>query len=107
MKPKELIQLIAAILMCVFGCGLLLTGMLIESVGVIDPTILVAFGEILTFASSLTGLDYHYRYKYSPPNCPSYLLQPVQGSPISPISSVLASALPIVPHLKRLGSLLL
>ncbi len=66
MSPKELIQLIAALLMCLFGCGLLVAGLVIDPPGVIDPTVLVAFGEILTFAGSLIGIDYHYRYRYPP-----------------------------------------
>ena len=30
--------------------------------GVIDPMVLTAFGEILTFSGALLGMDYHYRY---------------------------------------------
>jgi len=36
---------------------------IVPPLGVIDPTVLTAFGEILTFAGSLIGIDYHYRYK--------------------------------------------
>jgi len=35
----------------------------IDPQGEIHYSILVAFGEILTFAGSLFGIDYHYRYK--------------------------------------------
>ena len=31
--------------------------------GVIDNSVLIAFGEILTFVGSLFGIDYHYKYK--------------------------------------------
>lgn len=31
--------------------------------GVIDPTVLTAFGEILTFAGAVLGLDYSYKAK--------------------------------------------
>lgn len=56
-------QLILATALCTFGCGLLTAGIAIPPAGVIDSSVLVAFGEILTFAGSLVGIDYHYRYK--------------------------------------------
>ena len=31
--------------------------------GVIDPTVLTAFGEILTFAGAVIGIDYKHRIK--------------------------------------------
>ena len=63
-------QLILAAGLVFFGCGLLVAGIAIPPVGVIDSSVLVAFGEILTFAGSLIGIDYHYRYKTpsSPPS---------------------------------------
>ena len=42
---------------------MLISGIAIPPVGVIDNSILVAFGEILTFVGSLFGIDHHYRYK--------------------------------------------
>ena len=57
------IQLLLAAAMCTFGCALLTAGICIPPAGVIDSSVLVAFGEILTFAGSLVGIDYHYRYK--------------------------------------------
>ena len=56
-------QLLLAVALCTFGCALLTAGISIPPVGVIDSSVLVAFGEILTFAGSLVGIDYHYRYK--------------------------------------------
>lgn len=56
-------QLILASALVFFGCGLLVAGISIPPVGVIDSSVLVAFGEILTFAGSLVGIDYHYRYR--------------------------------------------
>ena len=52
-----------AFALCFFGCALLTAGIAIPPAGVIDSSVLVAFGEILTFAGSLIGIDYHYRYK--------------------------------------------
>ena len=57
------IQLITAIVMCLFGGTLLVAGFVAPPVGEIHHSVLIAFGEILTFSGSLIGIDYHYRYK--------------------------------------------
>ena len=57
------IQLITAIVMCLFGGTLLVAGFVAPPVGEIHHSLLIAFGEILTFSGSLIGIDYHYRYK--------------------------------------------
>ena len=49
--------------MCIFGCALLSAAFARPPVGIIDSSVLVAFGEILTFVGSLVGIDYRYRYK--------------------------------------------
>lgn len=60
---KEETQLIVACLLVVLGAGLIIAGFIVEPVGIIDNSVLIAFGEIATFAGSLFGIDYHYRYK--------------------------------------------
>lgn len=62
-KHKPTIQLISAIVLITVGCGLLITGFIIPPSGEIHNSVLVAFGEILTFAGALFGIDYHYKYK--------------------------------------------
>ena len=57
------LQLIIAMTMCTFGCALLIAGYFSPPVGEIHHSLLIAFGEILTFSGSLIGIDYHYRYK--------------------------------------------
>ena len=57
------LQLIIAMTMCTFGCALLIAGFFSPPVGEIHHSLLIAFGEILTFSGSLIGIDYHYRYK--------------------------------------------
>ena len=57
------IQLITAIVMCLFGGTLLVAGFVTPPVGEIHHSVLIAFGEILTFSGSLIGIDYKYRYK--------------------------------------------
>ncbi|MBR5573814.1 MAG: hypothetical protein IKW35_04900 [Paludibacteraceae bacterium] len=56
-------QLIVSVAMCTFGCALLACGFLAHPMGEIHHSVLIAFGEILTFSGSLIGIDYHYRYK--------------------------------------------
>ena len=60
---KEKTQLIVACLLVVLGAGLLIAGFIVPPVGIIDSSVLIAFGEIGTFAGSLFGIDYHYKYK--------------------------------------------
>ena len=57
------LQLIIAMTMCTFGCALLIAGFVTPPMGEIHHSLLIAFGEILTFSGSLIGIDYHYRYK--------------------------------------------
>ena len=56
-------QLIVSVAMCTFGCALLACGFVAQPLGEIHHSVLIAFGEILTFSGSLIGIDYHYRYK--------------------------------------------
>ena len=62
---KLTIQLLLAVALVLFGVVLIAAGFMVDPKGHIDPTVLTAYGETLTFAGSLLGLDYHYRYKYS------------------------------------------
>lgn len=64
-KHKPTIQLLAAIFLIVVGCGLLITGFIVPPPGEIHNSVLIAFGEILTFAGALFGIDYHYKYKHN------------------------------------------
>ncbi|MBO5361821.1 MAG: hypothetical protein IJX60_02350 [Paludibacteraceae bacterium] len=57
------LQLIIATAMCTFGCALLACGFVAHPLGEIHHSVLIAFGEILTFTGSLIGIDYKYRYK--------------------------------------------
>ena len=65
MKEKLTIQLLTAAVLTFAGIGLLYLGALLAPQGEIHETILVAFGEIATFAGSILGIDYHYKQKYS------------------------------------------
>lgn len=62
-KTKVNLQLISAILLIIVGCGLLIAGFIVAPLGIIDGSVLTAFGETSTFAGALFGIDYTYKYK--------------------------------------------
>jgi hypothetical protein len=45
------------------GVALLFMGFWVNPAGVIDQSVLVAFGEVSTFAGGLFGVDYTYKVK--------------------------------------------
>lgn len=57
------LQLGAAVSLVGVGVGLLVWGFAVPPLGHISPSVLVAFGEILTFIGSLFGIDYHYKFR--------------------------------------------
>lgn len=57
------VQLLIAILLTLSGIVLLFCGFWINPQGLIDNSVLVAFGEISTFAGALFGVDYTYKFK--------------------------------------------
>lgn len=61
-KHRPTIQLLAAVFLIVVGCGLLIAGFVVPPPGEIHNSVLIAFGEILTFAGAVFGLKYHYEY---------------------------------------------
>lgn len=56
-------QLIVASVLVVAGLTLLFLGFLFPPQGEIHDSVLIAYGEVSTFAGSLVGVDYHYRYR--------------------------------------------
>lgn len=60
---KLTIQFIGAWVLVIVGVVLIFLGFYAEPVGDIAPTVLTAFGEILTFAGAIMGIDYRYKFK--------------------------------------------
>ena len=58
-------EIAAAIALVAVGAFLLIAGLLIPPMGVIHPSVLVAFGEVAVFAGSLFGIDLHYRMEFN------------------------------------------
>lgn len=62
-KTRLNLQLLCAVGLVIIGCALLIFGFTVPPLGVIDNSVLVAFGETCTFAGALFGVDYNYKYK--------------------------------------------
>lgn len=62
-KARLNLQLITAVLLVIVGCGLLIAGFIVAPLGIIDGSVLTAFGEACSFAGALFGIDYTYKYK--------------------------------------------
>ncbi|MDO4754848.1 MAG: hypothetical protein Q4A54_00755 [Parabacteroides sp.] len=56
-------QLITAFILTLSGIILLFMGFWLHPTGEIHNSVLVAFGEVSTFAGALFGVDYSYKFK--------------------------------------------
>lgn len=62
-EKRHTVQLLAAVALIFFGVILVTAGFCTEPVGEIHPSVLTAFGEVLTFSGSVIGIDYSYKKK--------------------------------------------
>lgn len=62
-EQKMTLQLIAGFVLCIFGMLMLIAGFIVPPLGIIDNSVLVAYGEVMTFSGGLVGIDYTYKYK--------------------------------------------
>ena len=62
-KSKLNFRLAVATVLTVVGCGLLIAGFIVPPLGIIDSSVLVAFGETSTFVGAVLGIDYNYKYE--------------------------------------------
>ena len=77
---ERIIQLITAAVLARGGLVLLFYGASVDPEGQIDDSLLVAFGEVATFAGAIIGIDYSYKAriydnhhpKTNPPNGKSH-----------------------------------
>ena len=68
MNDKWNIQLLTAFVLSFGGLVMLFCGIYITPLGQIHESLLVAFGEVATFAGSLFGIDYAYKRKHDENN---------------------------------------
>lgn len=59
-KYKDKVSYILAVASFVFGYILLMLSFWVEPTGVIDNSVLAAFGSLLVFSASLLGISMHY-----------------------------------------------
>ena len=62
-RTKLTIQLAVAVFLSVAGMVLIFCGFWVEPTGEIDNSVLVAYGEVSTFAGALFGVDYRYQLR--------------------------------------------
>lgn len=63
-RPPRAIQLFSTIFFSIAGVTLLFCSLFIPPVGEVHPTVLAAFGMILTFIGTSIGIDYNAKIKY-------------------------------------------
>lgn len=56
-------RLLIATILTIIGSGLLIAGFTVPPLGIINSSVLVAFGETSTFVAALLGIDYNYKYQ--------------------------------------------
>lgn len=56
-------RLVVALILTIVGSGLLIAGFIVPPLGVINSSVLVAFGETSTFIAAVLGIDYNYKYQ--------------------------------------------
>lgn len=60
-EKKLKTEVALAAFLVIFGCLLIAGGFIVPPTGEIHPSVLAAFGEILTFAGAIIGVDYSYK----------------------------------------------
>lgn len=63
LRPQRIRLWLAVFLVC-FGMVLLLMGFWVAPTGEIHQSILIAYGEVMTFVGALVGIDYAARERY-------------------------------------------
>ena len=56
-NTKLYVQLAIAVAVIIIGCGLLIAGFIVPPLGIIDNSLLIAFGETCSFVGALLGID--------------------------------------------------
>lgn len=63
MSKIEVIKILLAVASFIIGAALILIGLWLPPLGVIDNSVLIALGELLTFSASVLGINYTYQFK--------------------------------------------
>lgn len=68
-KKVEVIKISLAVALVIFGCIMLMCGFWVNPMGIIDSSVLVGFGECLTFSGAVLGINYIYQSKHKELEC--------------------------------------
>lgn len=60
-RGRFTVQLILATALIAVGSGLLVAGFIVSPLGEVHNSVLIAFGETLTFAGAVMGIEYRKR----------------------------------------------
>lgn len=58
-RGRGSVQMYCAVGLCSFGMCLMGASFCVPPVGEVNSSVLVAYGEVMTFAGALFGIDYH------------------------------------------------
>lgn len=61
MNKKETVQIICALVGMALGAFLIIFGIIAPPIGILDASVNVALGEVLSFVGAIIGIDYSYR----------------------------------------------
>lgn len=60
-NDRKRLQLLCAVFMTAVGAGLLIAGFIVSPLGEIHSSVMISFGEIMTFVGTVFGIDYKYK----------------------------------------------
>ena len=62
---KETIQVICALTGMALGAFLIIFGLIAPPIGILDASVNIALGEVLSFVGAIIGIDYNYKKHYN------------------------------------------
>lgn len=62
-NKTEKVKLWLSVGLSIFGGLMLIAGFCVPPLGIIDSSVLIAFGEVMTFAGAVLGINYSYQIK--------------------------------------------
>ena len=63
-QKVEWVKIWLAVGLMIFGCLMLIAGFIVDPLGLIDNSVLVAFGEVSAFSGAVLGINYLYSNKH-------------------------------------------
>lgn len=63
MEARNRTQIVSAMAMLAFGCGMSIAGFCVSPLGEVSDSVLLIFAQSLIYAGSALGVDYYVRVK--------------------------------------------